>query len=128
MQYCSPKCRDLSWDSVHKFECGFYALFKSVGIAHLGLRVVLQAAHNFKHLLEILEEVKPLQSFQEKNFVTYKDEGYENVYNLEAHLSDMESENLFQYSLVNIILKFFCLILDELELRRCNCVFRQQHF
>ena len=49
-RYCSESCRSLSWSTYHQYECSGLDLLHSVGIAHLGLRVVLVTG--LSHLLK----------------------------------------------------------------------------
>ena len=91
---------------MHKYECGYYELLKSVGIAHLGLRVALTAAPTFNAFKKILKRLKNKKIMEDNDVVEFKALGYENVYNLVSHIAELEAQDLFQYSLVS--LEFFC--------------------
>lgn len=101
MKYCSADCRQKSWEKTHKYECGFMEFLKSVGIAHLGLRVALSAAPTFNSFKKILKKLKNKPVIMdENNSLELKAVGYENVYNLVTHISDLEAQDLFQYAAV----------------------------
>jgi hypothetical protein len=97
--YCSEACRQESWDQYHQWECrGGLELLHSIGIAHLGLRVVLKAGplHRLIHM-KLLESGSQLPD-------TYgdKQDNYVYVYQLMPHLEDMQHEDLFQYTMVQL--------------------------
>jgi hypothetical protein len=97
--YCSEACRQESWDQYHQWEChGGLELLNSIGIAHLGLRVVLKAGplHRLRGIRTKLQEsVSQLQDPYGD-----KQDNYRYVYQLLPHLQDMQHEDLFQYTLV----------------------------
>ena len=93
-RYCSESCRSQSWSTYHQYECSGLHLLHSVGIAHLGLRIVLVAS------LPLLQSFK-----QDPNYEKAKE--YKKVYNLEAHLDDLEAEDLFQYAVTAVLLGLY---------------------
>lgn len=106
-KYCSEECRDKSWDEFHKYECGFGELLKSVGIAHLALRVALAAAPTFNQFKKLLKKIKNKQIMEDESIVELKAVGYENVYNLVTNMSALEAGNLFQFALTSSLLSIF---------------------
>lgn len=102
--YCSDSCRNQSWNEYHQYECGSFDLLHSIGIAHLGLRVVLVAG---------LERLTALQKagllVSEDNIACTPNEKYGNkdnnyiaVYNLLTHINNMKTGDTFQYALVSV--------------------------
>ncbi|XP_021368116.1 SET and MYND domain-containing protein 4-like [Mizuhopecten yessoensis] len=115
VRYCSKDCRDVSWSFYHNIECPYLDLLHSVGIAHLGVRIVLVAGLQF-----VLEFKKTLQSLEEQKKSgilriggvsedgTYG-RGYLTVYDLMPHSQHLVIDDLFQYSLTA------CLLLNILQ-------------
>ena len=100
--YCSEACRQESWDQYHQWEChGGLELLHSIGIAHLGLRVVLKAGS----LHTLRDFVMKLQESGSQLQDTYGDKqyNYKAVYQLVSHLEDMKREDLFQYTMVQLL-------------------------
>ena len=88
-RFCSEECRQLAANGYHKIECRLDAVLQSVGIAHLGLRVVL----NFG-----LESINEMTN------------DYAVVYNLTSHTELMPPEELYQYALTAA---FLTLLLEQ---------------
>nr|CAD7266925.1 unnamed protein product [Timema shepardi] len=103
--YCSEVCRQESWGDYHHWEChGGLQLFHSVGIAHLGLRVVLRAG-NLRSLHQKWDKLKDDVDLPgvDGTELQDKDDRYRSVYNLMSHLGDMERADYLQYALVSAI-------------------------
>jgi hypothetical protein len=100
--YCSEACRQESWDQYHQWEChGGLEVLHSVGIAHLGVRVILKAGS-----LTTLRDfhVKLQESgFQLQDTYGDRNYNYKAVYQLVSHLEDMKHEDLFQYAMVQLL-------------------------
>ncbi|CAG2061728.1 unnamed protein product, partial [Timema podura] len=100
--YCSEVCRQESWEDYHQWEChGGLQLFHSVGIAHLGLRVVLRAG-NLQSVRQKWEKLKDDVNLPgvAGTELRDKDDCYKSVYHLMSHLEDMERDDYLQYALV----------------------------
>ncbi|GLH10314.1 SET and MYND domain-containing protein 4 [Gryllus bimaculatus] len=97
--YCSELCRKDSWNEYHKWECyGGLDVIHNVGVAHLGLRVVLRAGS--------ISELKTLKKKLEKGDAD-KNERYVAVYNLVTHLADMNSYDRAAYALTAVCLMLY---------------------
>ncbi|KAK7098507.1 SET and MYND domain-containing protein 4-like [Littorina saxatilis] len=103
--YCDEDCRGASWESYHQVECLYMDLLHSVGIAHLSLRVVLNAGLPF--LVDFLKEKDRTGAQNAIPGVTKEgryERNYLSVYDLMTHTADMTTDDLFQYSLTASIL------------------------
>lgn len=106
--YCSEACRQESWDQYHQWEChGGLELLHSIGIAHLGLRVVLKAG-SLHALRDFFMKIQESGSQLED---TYGDKrcSYKAVYQLVSHLEDMKHEDLFQYTMTACMVTLYLL-------------------
>nr|CAD7398216.1 unnamed protein product [Timema cristinae] len=102
--YCSEVCRQESWEDYHQWEChGGLQLFHSVGIAHLGLRVVLRAGN----LRSLHQKWNKLKDDVDGTELRDKDNRYRSVYNLVSHLGDMERGDYLQYALTAALLTVY---------------------
>ncbi|GFG35904.1 hypothetical protein Cfor_05261 [Coptotermes formosanus] len=104
--YCSEACRQESWDLYHQWEChGGLELLHSIGIAHLGLRVVLKSGS----LPTLKDFFTKLQESGSQLQDTYGDKqyNYKAVYQLVSHLDDMKLEDLFQYTMTACMLTLY---------------------
>ena len=102
--YCSDDCRWKSWEQYHQWECGRgLEIMHSIGIAHLGLRVVLKAGPLSK-LRARYTALKGKTVMGVEGHYGDKTDNYEAVYHLVPHLEDMQTEDLFQYATVKITL------------------------
>lgn len=81
--FCNEECRDAAWKSFHSWECGGLEVCFSVGIVHLSLRVAL---------LGLLKE---------------NTEDYLEVKNLVSHLNDLQSSDLFSYTVTATLLVIY---------------------
>ncbi|XP_069701173.1 SET and MYND domain-containing protein 4-like isoform X2 [Periplaneta americana] len=101
--YCSDACRQQSWDQYHQWECrSGMKLLHCTGIAHLGLRVVLQAGP--------LSRLKDSYAELRDSAVQIEDkygDNYKAVYQLMPHLEDMQAEDLFQYTMTACMLTLY---------------------
>ncbi|XP_067002891.2 SET and MYND domain-containing protein 4 isoform X2 [Anabrus simplex] len=100
--YCSEMCRKESWTEYHQWEChGGLELLHSIGIAHLGLRVVLKAGglDRIRHCINDITIVD--------NTYGKKDDNYYAVYQLMPHLEDMQPEDRLQYGLTAALLTLY---------------------
>lgn len=75
-------------------------LLNSIGIAHLGFRVMLKAGP----LCRLQAIHTKLQESVSQSQDTYgdKQDNYRYVYQLMPHLEDMQHEDLFQYTMVQL--------------------------
>lgn len=96
--YCSTECKNDFWKSVHSFECGFGEFFKSIGIAHLSLRILLAASSTFHELKTQLNNL--VNPELEDGNVSYKSGDYNSVYNLVTNAGKFDATDLFQYVMV----------------------------
>ena len=114
-RYCSDTCRSQSWISYHQHECSGLDLLHSVGVAHLGLRIVLVTG--FAKLLK----------FRSSKSEAAASADYRRVYDLLTHIDSLDAEDLFQYTVTSVLLglylqqrtKFLCdnaAILENLKL------------
>jgi hypothetical protein len=107
--YCSEACRQQSWDHYHQWEChGGLELLDSIGIAHLGLRVVLKAGPLCR-LSSIRTELQESVSQLPDPYGDKRD-NYRYVYQLMLHLDDMQHEDLFQYTMVQLRVTLLCYV------------------
>ncbi|XP_023723064.1 SET and MYND domain-containing protein 4 isoform X3 [Cryptotermes secundus] len=105
-RYCSEACRQESWDQYHQWEChGGLELLNSIGIAHLGFRVVLKAGP-LRKLQGIHTKLQESVS-QSKDTYRDKQDNYRYVYQLMPHLEDMQHEDLFQYTMTACMLALY---------------------
>ena len=95
-RYCSDTCRSLSWASYHQHECSGLHLLHSVGVAHLGLRVLLVTG--LPRLLKFRSSI---------NSNSPASEQYRRVYDLATHIDDLEAEDLFQYAVTSVLLGLY---------------------
>lgn len=75
-------------------------LLNSIGIAHLGFRVVLKAGP-LRRLRGIHTKLRESVS-QSQDAYGDKQDNYRYVYQLMPHLEDMQHEDLFQYTMVRL--------------------------
>lgn len=75
-------------------------LLGSIGIAHLGFRVMLKAdpLHRFQGIHTKLQE----SVAQSQDTYGDKQDNYRYVYQLMPHLEDMQHEDLLQYTMVQL--------------------------
>ena len=73
----------------------------SIGIAHLGLRVVLKAGP-LSRLRARYTDLKGNSTVGIQSKYGNKTDNYEAVYHLMPHLMDMQTEDLFQYAMVYV--------------------------
>nr|CAD7444071.1 unnamed protein product [Timema bartmani] len=107
--YCSEVCREESWEDYHHWEChGGLQLFHSVGIAHLGLRVVLRAG-NLRSVRQKWEKLKDDVNLPgvDGTELRDKDDCYKSVYHLVSHLGEMERDDYLQYALTAALLTVY---------------------
>ncbi len=88
--------------SYHRFECGLDVVLNSVGIAHLGVRIVL--SYGLQTVLSFLEDPEKVKKIPAING-PYDTTSYEVMFHLVAHTERMVAEELYQYALV--IYRFF---------------------
>ncbi|XP_021932938.1 SET and MYND domain-containing protein 4-like isoform X1 [Zootermopsis nevadensis] len=115
--YCSEACRQESWDQYHQWEChGGLELLHSIGIAHLGLRVILKAGPLPKLKGSYMKLQKSLPQLED----TYgdKEDNYRAVYHLMPHLEDMQHQDLFQYAMTACMLTLY--------LSQCTDYFKEE--
>ncbi|KAL4224683.1 hypothetical protein ACF0H5_015380 [Mactra antiquata] len=100
VRYCSMECSTESWEKYHYIECKYLTLLHSVGIAHLSLRIVITAGLNYlldfrkKHENDI--QNKQVPGFDENGQYCHN---YLTVYKLMTHIQNMDTKDLFQYTL-----------------------------
>ncbi len=95
-RYCSETCRKDSWNSYHRFECGGLDVLHSVGIAHLGMRIILVTG--LPKLLKFQSAINKGESF---------DDSYSHVLGLVDHIPDLSEEDLFHYTLTAVLLGLY---------------------
>ncbi|KAK3592512.1 hypothetical protein CHS0354_013846 [Potamilus streckersoni] len=107
VRYCSFQCQELSWTMYHQVECPYLDILRSVGIAHLSLRVILTAGLQF--LINFKNEYQEICS-ENISLVPGLDRdgqyarNYLTVFNLMTHTEDMNTSDLFQYSMTAVLL------------------------
>ncbi|PSN40378.1 hypothetical protein C0J52_11855 [Blattella germanica] len=105
--YCSEDCQRNSWDQYHQWEChGGLELLHSVGIAHLGLRVVLVTGPLPRLKIRYKNLEKSLLVGTDGKYGS-KTDNYDAVYHLMPHLEDMQPEDLFQYAMTAAMLTLY---------------------
>ncbi|KAJ9586076.1 hypothetical protein L9F63_020273, partial [Diploptera punctata] len=105
--YCSDDCRQDSWEQYHQWECaGGLDVMHSIGIAHLGLRVVLKAGP-LSTLRARYAELKGKMKEGINSKYGNKSDNYNAVYHLMPHLENMQTEDLFQYATTATMLTLY---------------------
>lgn len=103
--YCSLNCKNNFWKTVHQFECGFHDLFKSVGIAHLGMRILFVTSSTYRDLRKQLENISRTKHHYTDGVISYNSSNtYDLVYNLVTNIEKYEESDLIQYILVISVL------------------------
>lgn len=84
----------------HESECGLESVLTAVGIAHLGLRVVLtfglETVLSFLKNPELLHKLPGIDS-------PYDTQGYPVLHHLVSQTETLTAEELHQYALVNTV-------------------------
>ena len=107
--YCGRECRDYAFRAYHARECRYMTLLTSMGIAHLGHRIVNQVG-----VVQVLKTHRAFVDDGERgsgNLVEVSDDvsDYESVYGLLTHENETAPEDLFQYALTAVLmLKMIC--------------------
>ena len=101
--YCSNDCRTKSWADYHSVECRLLPVLQLIGIAHLGLRIVIH--FGLKKLLAFVSNHE-LQATIPGVHSPYVTSDYATMYHLVSHTEKMAVEELYQYSLVHICKMF----------------------
>jgi len=94
--FCSDSCRQES-SCYHNFECGLEAVLNSVGIAHLGVRIVL--SHGLDSVLAFLKDTDKVKNVPGIDG-PYNTKSYQVMFHLASHTERMAPEELYQYTLV----------------------------
>ena len=102
-RYCSETCRDESWATYHRFECGSLDFLHSVGVAHLATRTLIVAGR--KRLVEKLRT--DLTDRANLRVREGKEDGYGKVLNLVDHCDKIHPFDLFQYAITATLLTSF---------------------
>ncbi|KAL3841918.1 hypothetical protein ACJMK2_020007 [Sinanodonta woodiana] len=102
VRYCSFQCQEESWKVYHKVECPYLDILRSVGIAHLSLRVILTAG--LQYLIQFKKEHQEFCSGNSSLVPGLDRDGqyarnYLTVFDLMTHTADMNTSDLFQYSM-----------------------------
>lgn len=97
--FCSQECRNCSKGSYHSVECGLLPLLYSIGIAHLGFRIIVSAG-----LQELLDFHKNIEANSKIPGVhaPYSRHDYLVLFHLVSHTETIPTEELYHYSLVRI--------------------------
>lgn len=95
--FCSSSCREKS-ACYHEFECGLEAVLNSVGIAHLGARIVL--TYGLDATLSLLKDPEKVEKVPGIDG-PYDIKSYQVMFHLVSHTERMIPEELYQYALVN---------------------------
>ena len=102
--YCSEKCRQISFEQYHYFECGKLELLEKLGISRLAVRIVLitpiKTLRQFQNASNKM--VIGLNSGCDGNGVYNVD--YRSVYHLVTNSDSMLVEDVFQYSCAAAVL------------------------
>ncbi|KAK6627196.1 hypothetical protein RUM44_009673 [Polyplax serrata] len=106
--YCSLNCKNNFWKTVHQFECGFHDLFKSVGIAHLGMRILFVTSSTYRDLRKQLENISRTKHHYTDGVISYNSSNtYDLVYNLVTNIEKYEESDLIQYILTALLLALY---------------------
>lgn len=112
--FCSDSCRQES-SCYHNFECGLEAVLNSVGIAHLGARIVL--SHGLDSVLAFLKDTDKVKKVPGIDG-PYDTKSYQVMFHLVSHTERMAPEELYQYALVrnsNLLLyHLYCIFMVSL--------------
>lgn len=103
--FCDEVCEVESCASYHRWECGAIDLMSAVGVAHLGLRVVLLTGLPDK-VLDRSHAASHLINSSKGSFGNLEDP-YSTVYSLLPHIEDMSLDDLFQYAATAELLTLF---------------------
>ncbi|XP_073986517.1 SET and MYND domain-containing protein 4-like isoform X3 [Rhodnius prolixus] len=106
--FCSEKCRTISWEQSHCVECNLLPTLKKIGCENmelLAVKMLLMASGNGKRLLELLENMKDLEKFddpREKGFSEgkYLSDNYKSIHNLEKNADVRIYTDTFRRSLM----------------------------
>ncbi|XP_059351666.1 SET and MYND domain-containing protein 4-like isoform X2 [Daphnia carinata] len=104
--FCSNACRQES-SCYHTFECGLESILNSVGIAHLGARIVVSyGLETVLGFLKDAESVKKVPGIES----TYDTKSYQVMFHLVSHTERMAPDELYQYALTAA---FLTLLLEQ---------------
>ena len=110
-RYCSPTCRDRSWDTYHKHECDSLDIIHRSGVGkfgHLALRTVTVSGLQF--LLEHRKNMSNEEMVRNKECEgcgeddRYIAEDYNTIYHLVTHDTDRPVHDLFRRSAMAVFL------------------------
>ena len=114
INYIFDSCRQES-SCYHNFECGLEAVLNSVGIAHLGARIVL--SHGLDSVLAFLKDTDKVKKVPGIDG-PYDTKSYQVMFHLVSHTERMAPEELYQYALVrnyNLLLyHLYCIFMLSL--------------
>lgn len=99
--FCCEKCEMDAHESYHHWECGGMSLMSAIGVAHLGLRIVLTTGslnQILNHALELSQNIQCDKTL---------DHFYSGVYSLVPHIQDMPLDDVFQYAVTAELLTLF---------------------
>ncbi|XP_045027632.1 SET and MYND domain-containing protein 4-like isoform X1 [Daphnia magna] len=104
--FCSNACRQES-SCYHSFECGLDSVLNSVGIAHLGARIVV--SYGLETLLAFLKDTEKVKKISGIDS-SYDTKSYQVMFHLVSHTERMAPDELYQYALTAA---FLTLLLEQ---------------
>ncbi|KAK3913191.1 SET and MYND domain-containing protein 4 [Frankliniella fusca] len=103
--FCSDECEKAACSSYHHWECGGISLMSAVGVAHLGLRIIL-ATGPPSEILEKADIASQCSQADRKGIGCFQD-SYSAVHSLIPHIEDMALDDIFQYAVTAELLSLF---------------------
>ncbi|KAK9498328.1 hypothetical protein O3M35_002986 [Rhynocoris fuscipes] len=112
--FCSENCRTKSWEQSHCVDCFLLQTLGYIGCENmelLAVRILLLASNCGKQLIELFENEKELESFdddREKGFINgqYLSDSYKSTHNLETNDQVRCIADLFRRSVMAALLLY----------------------
>uniref|UniRef100_A0A182LUB5 Protein-lysine N-methyltransferase SMYD4 n=1 Tax=Anopheles culicifacies TaxID=139723 RepID=A0A182LUB5_9DIPT len=108
--YCSPQCKE-THRSVHRFECYGYklALWQTIGIAHLGIRCLLDGFGTIRN--ELFKAKRATVCYKRLIEAASGEENafgpYGRVLRLVTNFEKMDQEDVLRYAMVSLMLAIY---------------------
>ena len=98
--FCDETCEKNAHERYHRWECGGILLMSAIGIAHLGLRIILVTGATS----QLLEKANSASQSRLSSKQTLGSPGdpYSTVYSLVPHINEMQPSDIFQYFAVSM--------------------------
>lgn len=92
--FCGNVCETAALSSYHHWECGGMSLMSAVGVAHLGLRIILATGPPS----QVLHKADTTSQHSQADGINCLQDPYSAVHSLVPHIKDMSLDDIFQYT------------------------------